>query len=153
MNDVNTVYLIEKLSDFEDMIVEAGVTAERILPADIVARIHSIEYCKHITVTGKVLRWCVITMVNGFGITSPDPSCSVSVENDNEAVGKRVVLEAALDSIWKFEGYRLSEERYLIANGMDVKSQVEKLGSILEGEFGERVGSFVNQYVAGNYLK
>lgn len=153
MSEDENVIIIESLSDFEAMILNAGLTAERVLPENIVARIDSVEYCKHVTQTGKVLRWCIINMVNSFGITSPVPSCAVSIENDNETLGKRAALEGALNQIWQFEGYVMSENRFVRAKGQDAESQIAKLERIMRGEFGDKVGSFLATYREGNYHK
>ena len=49
----------------ETAIVAAGATAPRIKPADIDANIVHTEIVKHITPSGKVLRWAVLTCRNG----------------------------------------------------------------------------------------
>ena len=71
-------------------------------------RIAHTEIVKHITPTGKVLRWAVHTMENGFAITG-EPSAAVSVANDNAEIGERIAIENATNSVWAFEGYLLAE--------------------------------------------
>lgn len=97
-----------KCDALEQKIVDLGLTAPRVTPAGIKAKIVDVEYVKHVTKSGKVLRWCVITMTNGFGVTG-DPSVAVSVENDNQQVGEEVAFNNAFDRIWALEGYNLSE--------------------------------------------
>ena len=94
----------------EATIVAAGANiAPRITPADIDANIVHTEIVKHITPTGKVLRWAVLTCKNGFAVTGK-PSASVSVENDREAIGKEVAIANARDEMWALMGYALQSK-------------------------------------------
>lgn len=58
---------------------------------------------------GKVLRWAVITMENGYLVTG-DPSIAVSAENDNEEIGRKIAYENAFNKLWALEGYLLQEK-------------------------------------------
>ena len=94
----------------EAAIVAAGANiAPRITPADIDANIVHTEIVKHITPTGKVLRWAVLTCKNGFAVTGK-PSASVSVENDRDAIGKEVAIANARDEMWALMGYALQSK-------------------------------------------
>lgn len=93
----------------ESAIVAAGATAPRITPDDIDANIVHTEIVKHITPSGKVLRWAVLTCRNGFAVTGK-PSASVSVENDREAIGKEVAIANARDEMWALMGYELQSK-------------------------------------------
>lgn len=93
----------------ESAIVAAGATAPRITPADIAANIVHTEIVKHVTPTGKVLRWAVLTCKNGFAVTGK-PSASVSVENDREAIGREVAIANARDEMWALMGYELQSK-------------------------------------------
>lgn len=83
----------------------------KVTPQDIEDNIKHVEYVTHVSVSGKVLRWAVITVHNGFAVTG-DPSASVSVENDNEKTGQEVALRNAKSKLWQFMGYELSEKLF-----------------------------------------
>jgi len=52
----------------EQEIKAKGLTAPRIKPADIEANIADVEIVKHVSKTGQVLRWAVITTRNGYAV-------------------------------------------------------------------------------------
>lgn len=93
----------------EQEIKAKGLTAPRVTPADIEAQIGSVEYVKHISAGGQVLRWAVITTLNGFAVTGR-PSASVSPANDDQAVGQKVAFENAKNELWPLLGYALKEK-------------------------------------------
>jgi hypothetical protein len=93
----------------EAAIVAAGATAPRITPADIAANITHTEIVKHVTPSGKVLRWAVLTCRNGFAVTGK-PSASVSVENDREEIGRQIAIDNARDEMWALMGYALQQQ-------------------------------------------
>ncbi|MGL4616506.1 MAG: Gp49 family protein [Shewanella sp.] len=82
---------------------------KRCLPSAILDRIDSVELITHTTLTGKIQRTAVISMVNGFGVTG-EPSVSVSVENDRESIGTMIALRNAVDKVWQLEGYLKAEQ-------------------------------------------
>lgn len=90
----------------EQEIQAKGLNAPRITPADIEANISDIEIVKHVTKSGKVLRWAIITAQNGFAVVGK-PSASVSVENDNEEVGAKVATANSREEMWPLMGYEL----------------------------------------------
>ena len=90
----------------EQKIKEAGLTAPRLTPKALDAEIESVEYVKHVTQSGQVLRWCVINTHCGFAITG-SPSASVSPENDNQVLGESVAYENARREMWPLLGYAL----------------------------------------------
>lgn len=98
-------------AEIEQKIVEAGLTAARLSPAALDAEIKSVEYVKHVTQTGQVLRWCVINTRCGFSITG-SPSAAVSAANDNQVIGERVAYENARQAMWPLLGYALKERLY-----------------------------------------
>ena len=83
-----------------------GLTAPRVTPADIEANIADVEIVKHVSKTGKVLRWAVITMQNGYAVAGK-PSCSVSSANDDQEIGEKVAITNAREDIWPLMGYAL----------------------------------------------
>lgn len=92
----------------EQEIKAKGLTAPRVTPADIEAAISAVEYVKHVSAGGQVLRWAVLTTRNGFAVTGR-PSASVSPENDDASIGERVALANAKNELWPLLGYALKE--------------------------------------------
>lgn len=93
----------------ETEIVAKGLTAPRVTPADIEANIAHVEYVKHVTHGGQVLRWAVITTQNGFAVVG-NPSASVSPANDNEEIGQKVAFENSKQELWPLMGYALKQQ-------------------------------------------
>ncbi len=93
-------------SAIEQAIQAKGLTAPRITPADIEANIADVEIVKHVSVSGQVLRWAVITTRNGFAVTGR-PSASVSPENDDAEIGTAVAIANAKNELWPLMGYAL----------------------------------------------
>ena len=95
----------------EALIQQEQALAPRVTPEDLDKNIASVEFVKHVTNTGKVLRWCVLNTVNGFAVTG-EPSVSVSVENDRQSVGEEVAYDNARSNLWPLMGYLLTEKLY-----------------------------------------
>ena len=95
--------------DIESEIQAKGLTAPRVTRDDMIANIAHTEIVKHVSVTGQVLRWAIITTKTGFAVTGK-PSCAVSSENDDEAIGKQIALTNAEDELWPLMGYALKEK-------------------------------------------
>lgn len=93
----------------EQEIQAKGLTAPRITPSDIDSNIADVEIVKHVSKSGKVLRWAVITTQNGFAVVGK-PSASVSVENDNEEVGAKVAIANSREEMWPLMGYELQSK-------------------------------------------
>jgi hypothetical protein len=92
----------------EAMIKALGADAPRVTPEDLAANIAHTEYVKHIAPSGQVLRWCVLTALNGFAVTGR-PSVSVSPENDRPLIGEKVAYENAINEMWPLMGYELKQ--------------------------------------------
>lgn len=75
---------------------------------DLEANIQDIEIVKHISKSGQVLRWAVLTTRSGFAVTGR-PSASVSAENDDQEIGEKVATENARLELWPLMGYALRE--------------------------------------------
>lgn len=90
----------------EAMIQAKGKTAARVTPEDMKANIVDTEIVKHVSKTGQVLRWAVLTCSNGFAAVGK-PSVSVSPENDDEDIGKQVAIDNSMESLWPLMGYAL----------------------------------------------
>ncbi|HCY15587.1 MAG: hypothetical protein A2Z93_06315 [Curvibacter sp. GWA2_64_110] len=82
--------------------------APRVTLADLEANIADVEIVKHVSKSGQVLRWAVLTTRNGFSVTGK-PSCSVSPENDNVEIGEKVSVENAKTELWPLMGYELKQ--------------------------------------------
>ena len=95
-------------SAIEQEIKAKGLTAPRVTPADIAANIKSVEYVKHVSAGGQVLRWAVITTTSGYAVVA-HPSVAVSPENDDEDIGKKVAFENSRNAMWPLIGYALKE--------------------------------------------
>lgn len=93
----------------EQEIQTKGLTAPRVTPSDLQANIVHTEIVKHVSPSGQVLRWAVLTTRNGFAVTGR-PSASVSSANDNAEIGERVAIENATQELWPLMGYALRDE-------------------------------------------
>ena len=83
-------------------------TATRITPADLDANIVDTEIVKHVSKSGQVLRWAVLTTRSGYAVTGR-PSVSVSPENDNAELGEQIARDNARNELWPLMGYALKE--------------------------------------------
>lgn len=92
----------------EQEIQAKGLTAPRITPSDIEANIADIEIVKHVSKTGQVLRWAVITTSNGYAVVGK-PSCAVSSANDNAEIGEKIAVTNSREELWPLMGYALKE--------------------------------------------
>lgn len=90
----------------EQEIQAKGLTAPRVTPQDIEANIIDTEIVKHVSKSGQVLRWAILTARNGFAVVGK-PSCSVSSENDNAEIGEKVAIGNSKDELWPLMGYEL----------------------------------------------
>ena len=90
----------------EQEIQAKGLTAPRVTPADLQANIVHTEIVKHVSQSGQVLRWAVLTTRNGFAVTGR-PSASVSSANDNAEIGEKVAIDNAKQELWPIMGYEL----------------------------------------------
>lgn len=93
-------------NDIEKEIQTKGLTAPRVTPADLDANIAHTEIVKHISPSGQVLRWAVLTTQNGFSLAGR-PSCSASSENDNQELGEKIAISNAKSDLWPLMGYEL----------------------------------------------
>ena len=93
----------------EQKLMEEKLTAPRVTLADLDANIVHVELVKHISHSGQVLRWAVLTTANGFAVTGR-PSASVSADNDRAAVGEEVAISNARAELWPLMGYALREK-------------------------------------------
>ncbi len=101
-----------------------GLNAPRVTLAELKANIVDIELVKHISKSGQVLRWAVLTARNGFAVTGR-PSVAVSPENDNAEIGESVAIDNATSELWPLMGYALKERHANQAAGRVEQSGAE----------------------------
>ena len=94
---------MDKVSEQE---LQAASIAPRVTPADIEANIVDTEIVKHISKSGQILRWAILTTRNGFAAVGK-PSCSVSAANDRADIGERIAIENSKNELWPLIGYEL----------------------------------------------
>lgn len=97
--------------ELEQEIKDKSLTAPRITLDRVKNSISEVDYVTYVAKNGKILRWAVLTLENGFIVTG-EPSAAVSKENDNEEIGKKIAYDNAFDKIWALEGYLLQEDQY-----------------------------------------
>jgi hypothetical protein len=85
-----------------------GLTAPRLAPADLDTNIVHTEFVKHVSLTGQVLRWAVLTTRNGFAVVGK-PSVAVSPANDNAEIGEKVAVDNSRAELWPLMGYALKQ--------------------------------------------
>lgn len=96
--------------DIEKDIKAAGADkAPRVTLADIDENMAHVEYVKHVSHGGQVLRWAIITTKSGYAVVGR-PSVSVSPENDREEIGQKVALNNSIEEMWPLMGYALKEK-------------------------------------------
>lgn len=105
-------------TEIEAKIQALGLTAPRITPEDLDANIVHTEIVKHISHSGQVLRWAILTTRNGFAVAG-QPSVSASVENDRAVVGEPIALENARNELWPLMGYELKSRLAREAAGQE----------------------------------
>jgi hypothetical protein len=99
----------------EREIVAKGLTAPRITLADLLENVVDVEIHKHITKSGQVLRWAILTTRCGFAVVGK-PSCAVSAENDDQELGERVAQSNSRSELWPLMGYELCQRLHVEAS-------------------------------------
>jgi hypothetical protein len=80
--------------------------APRVTEKDLKDNIVHEEYVTHVTKSGQVLRWCVLTTKSGFACAG-EPSAAASKENDRQELGERYARENAVRALWPLMAYEL----------------------------------------------
>jgi len=91
----------------EAEIIAKGLTAPRLKPADIDAKIIHAAY--HIF-PGTTLTVCCLTLANGFTVTGE--SAAASRENFDVELGQKIARDNARNKVWALEGYLLKDRLY-----------------------------------------
>lgn len=92
----------------EQLIQDKGLVAPRVTPEDVDRNIIHTAFVTHVCLGGQVMRWCILTTRSGFAVTG-DPSVSVSPENDDPEIGKKVAYLNARNKMFGYMGYHLKE--------------------------------------------
>ncbi|WP_124300397.1 Gp49 family protein [Pseudomonas chlororaphis] len=100
----------------EQEIQAKGLTAPRVTLADLEANIADTEVLKHVSRSGQVLRWAILTTRNGFAVVGK-PSVAVSAENDNAEIGQNIAIDNAKDELWPLMGYALKQQLHVAETG------------------------------------
>lgn len=90
----------------EQLIQAKGMTAPRVTADDLSANIVDTEIVKHVSHSGQILRWAVLTTRSGFAVTGR-PSAAVSAANDDPEIGVATAIENARNELWPLMGYEL----------------------------------------------
>ena len=77
--------------------------------AELHANIVDTEIVKHVTPSGQVLRWAVLTTKSGYAVVGR-PSVAVSPENDNAEIGVSVATANSVNELWPLMGYALKQQ-------------------------------------------
>lgn len=97
------------MPNIEKEIQAKQLNAPRVSLADLDANIADVEIVKHISKTGQVLRWAVITTQNGYAVVGK-PSCAVSSANDNAELGESIAVTNSRNELWPLMGYELKSK-------------------------------------------
>lgn len=100
----------------EQEIQAKGLTAPRVSFADLEANIADTEILKHVSKSGQVLRWAIITTVSGFAVVGK-PSCAASADNDDAEIGQKIAIENTRQELWPLMGYELKQRLHAAENG------------------------------------
>ena len=86
-----------------------GLTAPRVSLEDVEANIVDTEIVKHVSKSGQVLRWAVLTTKNGYAVVGKH-SASVSPENDDAEIGEKIAIGHSRSVLWELMGFALKEK-------------------------------------------
>lgn len=89
----------------EQKIQDKGLTAPRLTPADIDAKIKGKTFTK--LPSGKCMI-CEITLQNGYTVRG-EAAC-VSPKNFDQEIGESISFKNAREKVWQLEGYLLQEK-------------------------------------------
>jgi hypothetical protein len=91
--------------EIEQAVHDKGLTAPRITPADLDAKIVADMYY---VFPGTTLTVCCLVLENGYAVTGQ--SAAASPENFDAQLGEKIAYAEARDKIWALEGYLLREK-------------------------------------------
>lgn len=97
------------MENLEKEIIDKNLIAPRVTTKDLEDNIVSTEIVKHVSTSGQVLRWAVLTTKNGFSLAGK-PSASASSANDNAEIGEKIAIENSKNDLWGYMGYELKSK-------------------------------------------
>ena len=93
--------------EIEALVIKHNLTAPRLTPDDIKAKIQSTTYT---ILPSKKVMVCELVLTNGFSVRGE--SAVVSKANFIQEIGEKISYENAVNQIWPLEGYLLQESLY-----------------------------------------
>jgi hypothetical protein len=96
--------------DIEAAVQAKGLTAPRVTPADLDAKITQVMYHRF---PGTTLTVCALVLENGYVVTGE--SAAASPANYDQEVGEKIAYGEARDKIWALEGYLLRQRLHQAA--------------------------------------
>ncbi len=93
--------------EIEKELQDKGLNAPRLTPQLIDK---SISYSEYFRVNNTTVTICAIVLKNGFTVIGE--SAAVSMDNFDEAMGKKIAFDNARDKIWALEGYLLKQKLF-----------------------------------------
>ena len=97
----------------DELKIQKFAKAPRVTLEAVSNAVKHVEYVKFETSEGQLLRWAVLTLENGFGVTGR-PSAAVCVENDNSVIGEQTAFDNAFQEVWPLMGYELKTKMALL---------------------------------------
>ena len=91
-------------AEIEQDVQDKGLTAPRITPDDIDAKIIGEQFY---VFPGTTLTVCCLALANGFAVTGH--SAAASRDNFDAEIGRKIARADAREKIWPLEGYLLRE--------------------------------------------
>ena len=98
---------MSKEQEIEKEIQNKGLNAPRLTPELIAEAIESEEYY---IFPNSTLTICKLNLKNGYHVTGE--SASVSLENFDAEIGRKIAKDNARNKIWSLEGYLLKDKLY-----------------------------------------
>lgn len=107
----NNLGELSHMDNIEQEIQSKGLTAPRVMPADIEATIAGEYFVPHMESSMHpslaCLTICVLVLKNGFTVTGE--SACASPENFDAEIGQKIARANAVNKIWLLEGYLLKQ--------------------------------------------
>jgi len=93
--------------DIENEIKEKNLTALRLTPKDID---NAIEYPEYWVVPNTTTTVCALVLKNGYVVVGK--SASISMENFDAELGKKIAFDNAREQIWALAGFAIKQKQY-----------------------------------------
>jgi hypothetical protein len=109
--------MTENENAIESLLQAKGKNAPRLTPDMVSTNIADIEILKHVTKSGQVLRWAILTTLSGYAVVGR-PSASISPENDDQEAGEQVARENSRNELWPLMGFALKERLHFFPESL-----------------------------------